>query len=346
MTTHSVGIIMNGVTGRMGLNQHLRRSIVRHHPAGRPAAERQRNHPAAAAAGGPQLRPSWKPSRRSAAASPGPPIWTRPWPIPTTPSTSTPRPPTAAPRPSARPSPPASTSIARSPWRTASRPRSSSTDCARKAGVKHGVVQDKLWLPGLLKLKTLRDAGLLRADPLGARRVRLLGVRRRHRSGPASLLELSQGGWRRHHSRHAVPLALRARQPVRQGEGGVLHWAPPTFPSAGTKQGKPYQCTADDSAYATFELEGGIIAHFNSSWCVRVRRDDLLTIQVDGTRGTRRGRPAPLLDPALRRHPAAGLEPRHRKPARTTSTAGRRCPSRPATTTPSSASGSCSCGTW
>ena len=51
-------------------------------------------------------------------------------------------------------------------------------------------------------------------------------------------------------------------------------------------KGKAYQCTAEDSAYATFELENGIIAHFNSSWCVRVRRDDLLTIQVDGTQGS------------------------------------------------------------
>jgi len=50
--------------------------------------------------------------------------------------------------------------------------------------------------------------------------------------------------------------------------------------------GRPYDCTADDAAYATFELEGGIVAQFNSSWCVRVRRDDLLTIQVDGTKGS------------------------------------------------------------
>jgi predicted dehydrogenase len=52
------------------------------------------------------------------------------------------------------------------------------------------------------------------------------------------------------------------------------------------EQGKPYACTADDSAYSTFELEGGIVAHFNSSWTVRVRRDDLLTLQVDGTMGS------------------------------------------------------------
>src|SRR4030095_8744565 len=52
------------------------------------------------------------------------------------------------------------------------------------------------------------------------------------------------------------------------------------------EQGKRYKCTADDAAYATFELDGGVIAHFNSSWVTRVRRDDLLTVQVDGTHGS------------------------------------------------------------
>src|SRR5262249_33576737 len=57
-------------------------------------------------------------------------------------------------------------------------------------------------------------------------------------------------------------------------------------PTRWNEANEPYHCTADDSAYATFELEGGIIAHFNSSWCVRVRRDDLLTLQIDGTHGS------------------------------------------------------------
>jgi predicted dehydrogenase len=60
--------------------------------------------------------------------------------------------------------------------------------------------------------------------------------------------------------------------------------------------GKPYVCTADDSAYATFELERGIIAHFNSSWTVRVKRDDLLTVQVDGTKGSAVAGPTQLHD--------------------------------------------------
>ena len=52
------------------------------------------------------------------------------------------------------------------------------------------------------------------------------------------------------------------------------------------ENGKKFKCTADDACYATFELEDGVLVHFNSSWCVRVRRDDLLTIQVDGTKGS------------------------------------------------------------
>ena len=52
------------------------------------------------------------------------------------------------------------------------------------------------------------------------------------------------------------------------------------------ESGRPYRADADDAAYAIFELEGGIIASFNSSWCTRVRRDDLVTIQVDGTQGS------------------------------------------------------------
>ena len=58
------------------------------------------------------------------------------------------------------------------------------------------------------------------------------------------------------------------------------------IPERWDEDGKPYNCTADDSAYATFELENGVICHFNSSWGVRVRRDDLLTMQVDGTKGS------------------------------------------------------------
>ncbi len=156
---------------------------------------------------------------------------------------------------------------------------------ARRAGVKHGVVQDKLWLPGLLKLRTLRDLGFFG---------RILSVRGEF------------GYWV--FEGDTVP-AQRPSWNYRKEDGGgiildmLCHWryvldnvfAPVKavsclgathIPSRFDEAGRPYTSTADDSAYATFELEGGIVAHFNSSWCVRVRRDDLLTLQVDGTRGS------------------------------------------------------------
>jgi predicted dehydrogenase len=58
------------------------------------------------------------------------------------------------------------------------------------------------------------------------------------------------------------------------------------IPKRGDEQGKPYDSTADDSAYAIFLLQSGVPVQMNSSWCTRVRRDDLLTIQVDGTNGS------------------------------------------------------------
>jgi predicted dehydrogenase len=156
---------------------------------------------------------------------------------------------------------------------------------AQAAGVKHGVVQDKLWLPGLLKLQTLRDLGFFG---------RIFSVRGEF------------GYWV--FEGDTVP-AQRPSWNYRKEDGGgiiidmLCHWryvldnvfgsvkavsclGATHIPERRDEKGQPYACTADDSAYATFELEGGIIAHFNSSWAVRVRRDDLLTIQVDGTKGT------------------------------------------------------------
>ena len=153
------------------------------------------------------------------------------------------------------------------------------------AGLKNGVVQDKLWLPGFVKLKNLIDTGFFG---------RILSVRGEF------------GYWV--FEGDIVP-ANRPSWNYRKAEGGgiildmLCHWRyliDNTFgavkavsctgathiPERVDEQGKTYACTADDAAYATFALENGIVAHFNSSWCVRVRRDDLLTVQVDGTRGS------------------------------------------------------------
>ena len=155
----------------------------------------------------------------------------------------------------------------------------------RDAGVKNGVVQDKLWLPGMVKLKRLMENGFF-GD--------ILSVRGEF------------GYWV--FEGHTVP-PQRPSWNYRKEDGGgmvvdmLCHWryvidnlfgpvksvsclAATHIPERVDEQGKPYTCTADDSAYSTFELENGVVCHFNSSWNVRVRRDDLLTLQVDGTKGS------------------------------------------------------------
>ena len=158
-------------------------------------------------------------------------------------------------------------------------------DFCEKAGVKHGVVQDKLWLPGMLKLKRLIQKGFFG---------QILSVRGEF------------GYWV--FEGHTVPAQRPSWNYRKEDDGGIIvdmlcHWryvldnlfglvqavsclGATHIKERVDEQGKAYKCTADDAAYATFKLDGGIVAHFNSSWCVRVRRDDLLTIQVDGTLGS------------------------------------------------------------
>jgi predicted dehydrogenase len=156
---------------------------------------------------------------------------------------------------------------------------------ASAAGVKNGVVQDKLFLPGLLKLKSLIDSGFFG---------RILSVR-----GEFGYW-VFEGDWQR---------AQRPSWNYRAEDGGGIivdmfpHWryvlhhlfgpvrsvmalGATHIPRRVDEDGQPYAATADDTAYAIFELDGGIIAQMNSSWCVRVYRDELLSLQVDGTHGS------------------------------------------------------------
>jgi predicted dehydrogenase len=158
-------------------------------------------------------------------------------------------------------------------------------ELCKKGGVKNGVVQDKLWLPGIIKLKRLIQQGFFG---------KVLSVRGEF------------GYWV--FEGDTIP-AQRPSWNYRKEDGGgiivdmLCHWrylldnvfgkvkavsciGATHIPERVDEQGKRYKSTADDAAYATFELEGDIIAQFNSSWTVRVRRDDLLTLQVDGTKGS------------------------------------------------------------
>lgn len=156
---------------------------------------------------------------------------------------------------------------------------------ANNAGAKNGVVHDKLSLPGLMKLKALRENGFF-GDILSVR-------------GEFGYW-VFEGGWQE---------AQRPSWNYRKKDGGgiildmLCHWRyvlDHTFgamksvscmgaihiPKRVDEKGNEYVADADDAAYATFELEGGIIVQMNSSWCTRVRRDDLVTFHVDGTLGS------------------------------------------------------------
>lgn len=153
------------------------------------------------------------------------------------------------------------------------------------AGVKSGVVQDKLWLPGLQKLRHLIDEGFFG---------RIFAVR-------------GEFGYWVFDGRDQP--CQRPSWNYRKADGGgiiidmLCHWryviddlfgavtglsciAATHIPSRIDEAGVEYKCTAEDAAYATLTCDSGVICHFNSSWCVRVRRDELLTIQVDGTDGS------------------------------------------------------------
>ncbi|KHJ66923.1 oxidoreductase [Pantoea rodasii] len=156
---------------------------------------------------------------------------------------------------------------------------------AREKGVCHGVVQDKLWLPGLQKLRLLNEAGFFG---------RVLSVRGEF------------GYWVFEGDQQP---AQRPSWNYRSEDGGgiildmICHWryvidnlfgeikslsciGATHIPQRWDEQQQPYVATADDAVYATLELHNGAIVQINSSWCVRVRRDDLVTFQVDGVKGS------------------------------------------------------------
>jgi predicted dehydrogenase len=156
---------------------------------------------------------------------------------------------------------------------------------AKAKGIKHGVVQDKLFLPGLLKLRMLRDSGFFG---------RMLSVR-----GEFGYW-VFEGDWQP---------AQRPSWNYKKAEGGgiildmLCHWryvldnlfgevkavsclGAIHIPHRWDERGKKYDADTDDACYATFELAGGVIAQINSSWTTRVRRDDLVTFHVDGTLGS------------------------------------------------------------
>jgi predicted dehydrogenase len=160
-------------------------------------------------------------------------------------------------------------------------------DFAAKTGMKNGAVQDKLWLPGIRKLRMLREQGFFG---------KILSVRGEF------------GYWVFTGHDQDQPVQRPSWNYRSEDGGGIMidmfcHWeylindlfgpidrvlahATIEIPERIDESGAAYKCTADDAAYAIFVLKNGVTCQFNSSWTTRVRRDDLLTVQIDGTHGS------------------------------------------------------------
>jgi len=284
MKLHTIGIIMNGVTGRMGTNQHLIRSIdAIIKQGGVQVNDSERIMPDVILVGRNEIKlkalvertsiSKWTTDLESVLKDASYSIY---FDAQTT----------------GRRADAVEKAVAAGKHIYCEKPIATSTQQAldlfalcQKKGVKNGVVQDKLWLPGLLKLKRL-----IENDFFG----KILSVRG------------DFGYWV--FEGHSVPAQRPSWNYRKEDDGGIIvdmlcHWryvldhlfgnvkgvfclGATHIPERIDEQGTPYDCTADDAAYAIFELEGGVIAQFNSSWTTRVRRDDLLTLHVDGTKGS------------------------------------------------------------
>ena len=152
-------------------------------------------------------------------------------------------------------------------------------------GLKNGIVQDKLWLPGIQKLQHLITQNFF---------------------GKVLSVHGEFGYWV--FDGKTQPTQRPSWNYRKEDGGGIItdmfsHWrylvdnlfgeitsvsclGAKHIQSRIDEEGKEYICTTDDAAYATFLCSTGVICQFNSSWATRVRRDDLLTLQIDGIDGS------------------------------------------------------------
>ena len=309
MTRRSIGIVLNGVTGRMGYRQHLVRSLLAiREQGGLPLADGGRLWPEPILVGRSEAKlreiaqrhdlTEWSTDLTAALARPDVEVYFDAQ--------------VTAQREKA-----IRAAIEAGKHIYTEKPLAEGTaaalDLARTAmaaGVKHGVVQDKLFLPGLRKLARLVQGGFFG---------QILSVR-----GEFGYW-VFEGDWQP---------AQRPSWNYRAADGGGIamdmfpHWhyvleqifgrvravsavVTTHVPRRWDEHGREYDATADDAAYAIFELDGGIVAQINSSWTVRVFRDELVEFQVDGTHGSavaglrrcriqhRAGTPKPVWNPDI-----------------------------------------------
>ena len=288
MTTQRLGLIMHGVTGRMGMNQHLIRSIVAIRKQGGVTLSNGdrvmpdpiligRNAEKIAALAKAHGIERWGTNLEEALANPDDTVFFDA-------GTTQMRPTLLAQAIRA-----GKHVYCEKPIATNLNEAVEIARLAERSGLKHGAVQDKLFLPGLRKLDMLRRAGFF--GKMLAVRIEfgywvfegdLQPIQRpswnyRKEDGGGMILDMMC------HWRYVLDNLFGEVQSI--SCLGATH-----IPQRWDESGKPYEATADDAAYATLELKGHngerIVAQVNSSWATRVKRDDLVTFHVDGTEGS------------------------------------------------------------
>jgi predicted dehydrogenase len=277
-----IGIVMNGVTGRMGTNQHLVRSILAIREEGGVAAGGERLWPDPLLVGRDErkLRALAEPHGLDFTTDLDLALADDDYPVYFDAQVTTRR------EASVR----AALEAGRHVYceKPIAEDLESAVALARLAdgaGVKHGVVQDKLFLPGIRTLKRVLESGTLG---------RILAVRGEFGywvfPGPDPQPQRPSWNYRAQDGGGIVAdMFSHWRYVLDELFGsvrGVFALGATHVPLRYDEEGRPYEADAEDAAYAIFELEDGVVAQLNSSWCVRVDRGELFELQVDGTHGS------------------------------------------------------------
>jgi predicted dehydrogenase len=156
---------------------------------------------------------------------------------------------------------------------------------AQRAGVKHGVIQDKLFLPGFAKLLFVKNAGFfgrVLSIKIDAGSWIFDGVTQECQRPSWNYRRAEGGGLALDMMAHWRYMVDRLAAPVI----GVSALMTTAIPQRVNEHGQLYEVDVEDTSHALLKLEGGAVGVITNSWATRVRRDDTMVVQIDGTAGS------------------------------------------------------------
>jgi predicted dehydrogenase len=156
---------------------------------------------------------------------------------------------------------------------------------AHKAGVKHGVIQDKLFLPGFAKLLFVKNAGFfgrVLSIKIDAGSWIFDGVTQECQRPSWNYRRAEGGGLALDMMAHWRYMVDRLAAPVI----GVSAMMSTAIPKRVDEHGQLYDVDVEDTSHALLKLAGGAVGIITNSWATRVRRDDTMVVQIDGTAGS------------------------------------------------------------